>query len=75
MNARLLDQARELSLSDQIELVEAIWDSIAQRNLVPSPTLKQAAELDRRITDLDAHPGGTTPWAAVKDEALGRIRR
>ena len=75
MNAQLLNQARQLSLPDQIELVEALWDTIAQRNLVPPPSAAQAAELDRRIADLDAHPGDATAWKDVRAEALTRIGR
>ena len=37
MNTHLLDQARQLSLEEQLQLVEALWDSIAERNAVPLP--------------------------------------
>jgi len=30
MNTHLLDQARQLSLEEQLDLVEAQWDSIAE---------------------------------------------
>ena len=35
MNTHLLDQARQLSVEEQLELVEALWDDIARRNTVP----------------------------------------
>lgn len=71
MNAKLLDQARALSLDDQLDLIEALWDDIARRNAVPPPTPEQRAELDRRI----AEPGEGTEWSAVKAEALARVRK
>lgn len=70
MNAKLLDQARALSLDDQLELVEALWDDIAARDAVPPPTSAQKAELDRRVGE-----PAEDDWAAVKAEALARLRR
>jgi hypothetical protein len=37
MNTSLLDQVRQLSVEEQIELVEAFWDNIVERNAVPGP--------------------------------------
>ena len=71
MNAKLFDQARALSLDDQLELIEALWDDIAARGAVPPPNAAQKAELDRRM----AEPGDETDWSTVKAEALARIRR
>src|SRR5882672_3615424 len=36
MNTSLFDQVRKLPLEEQLELVEALWDSIGDRNPVPS---------------------------------------
>jgi hypothetical protein len=41
MSAQLLQQARVLALSDQIALVEAIWDDIVNRGDVPPLTVAQ----------------------------------
>ncbi|MGQ0622558.1 MAG: addiction module protein [Panacagrimonas sp.] len=75
MNPHLLDQARQLSVQDQLELVEALWDVIAKRNAVPPPTDAQKAELDRRLADHEANPDDVVPWSEVKASALARIRR
>lgn len=40
---------RELPVEDRIRLVEDLWDSIAQDQLVLPLTPEQAAELDRRL--------------------------
>ena len=51
MDTDLLDQARQLSLHDQLELVEALWDTIAKRKAASPPTDAQKAELDRPLAD------------------------
>ncbi|MCE7901181.1 MAG: addiction module component [Gammaproteobacteria bacterium PRO9] len=73
MNAQLLDQARKLSVNEQIELVEALWDNIVEREAVPPMTQSQSAELDRRITDHEKNPDDVVSWDEVKAEALKRI--
>lgn len=73
MNARLLDQARQLSVNEQIELVEALWDNIVEHNAVPPMTQSQTVELDRRIADHEKHPDDVISWDEVKAEALKRI--
>ncbi len=54
MNTHLLEQARQLSVEEQLELVEALWDDLAERNTVPLPTAAQKLELDRRLLDHEA---------------------
>lgn len=75
MNTQLFDQARRLSVDDQIALVQALWDDIARRNRVPPPTEAQEAELDRRLADHDANPDDVVPWSEVKAAALADIGR
>jgi putative addiction module component (TIGR02574 family) len=75
MNTSLFDQVRQLSVEEQIELVEALWDNIVERNAVPVPTEAQKAELDRRLSEHAAHPDDVVPWGEVKHAALTRIRR
>jgi hypothetical protein len=41
MNTSLFDQVRQLSMEEQTELVEALWDNIVERNAVPGPTEAQ----------------------------------
>jgi putative addiction module component (TIGR02574 family) len=75
MNTCLFDHVRQLSVEEQIELVEALWDSIVERNAVPGPTEAQKAELDRRLLEHAANPDDAVPWSEVKASALARIRR
>ncbi len=51
MNTRLLQQASVLGVSEQIELVEAIWNGIVSRGKVPPLTAAQSIELDRRMAN------------------------
>ena len=75
MNTHLLDQARQLSVQDQIELVTVLWDDIAKRSAVPLPTETQKMELDRRLADHEANPDDVLPWDKVKVSALAHIGR
>jgi putative addiction module component (TIGR02574 family) len=62
-------------VEEQIELVEALWNNIVERNAAPGPTEAQKAELARRLSQLAATPDDVVPWSEVKDSALARIRR
>jgi putative addiction module component (TIGR02574 family) len=75
IHTQLFDQARRLSLEEKIELVEALWDDIANRNAVPHPTEAQRADLDRRLDDHLANPEDVIGWDEVKASALARIGR
>ena len=75
MDTHLLDQARQLSVQEQLELVEALWDCIASQNGFPDPTDAQRAELDRRLADLEASPDDVIAWSQVKAAALARMGR
>lgn len=74
MNTQLLQQARVLDVDEQIELVEAIWDGIVNRDAAPSLTEAQKIELDRRLADLLANPNDVVSWSEIKAAALSKIR-
>jgi len=75
MNKHLLEQARQLSVEEQIELVEALWDNIVEWSVVPPLTDAQKVELDRRLAEHDANPDDVVPWSEVKASAFARIKR
>ena len=62
MNTQILEQARKLSIDEQLELVEVLWENIAADGGAPL-TSAQMDELDRRIADLQAHPDDVVPWS------------
>jgi putative addiction module component (TIGR02574 family) len=67
---------RELPIPERLQLVEDIWDSIAEEaNAHPERlplTETQRTELDRRIADADAHPEANIPWEVVRDKLFKR---
>jgi putative addiction module component (TIGR02574 family) len=75
MGNQLLEQARQLSVEERIELVEAIWDSIAAADAALPVTDAQKVELDRRIAEHEANPEDVIPWDEVKAGTVSRLRR
>jgi putative addiction module component (TIGR02574 family) len=73
MNTQLLQQASVLAVDEQIELVEAIWNSIVSRGKVTQLTQAQSIELDGRLADHLAHPDDVLPWSEVKAAAIARL--
>lgn len=65
-----------LSISERLQLVEDIWDSIAREaNARPDSLLlsdAQRTELRQRSADADAHPDEGIPWETVRDELFKR---
>ena len=51
-----LNEIATLSIEERIDLVQAIWDSIAAEQIYPDLTETQKQELDRRIEDSEANP-------------------
>ena len=66
MSTSILDTARSLPLSERIELVEALWESIIQDGYEPDLTPAQADELDRRLAEHERNPDDVVAWETVK---------
>lgn len=67
MNKAAIDY-RSLAVSERIELVEEIWDSIADEATIPvrlSP--EQREELHRRLAAHRADPSSSVAWEAVRE--------
>jgi putative addiction module component (TIGR02574 family) len=63
----------ELTPAERIELVEDLWDSIAQQDMPPlSPEQKQ--ELDRRYAEHLRDPSRASKWEDVKARLTARYR-
>ena len=64
---------RRLSISERLQLVEDLWDTIAQdapdAALPVTPEL--AEELDRRLAEHEADPGAAVSWEKVRSELSG----
>lgn len=63
-----------LPVDDRIEVVSAIWDSIAADSTQPGLTDSQRQELARCVADHLANPSDVIPWEQVKAQALARAR-
>jgi putative addiction module component (TIGR02574 family) len=62
----LLEEANRLGVSERIELVEAIWDSLAADAESLPLTPEHRSELDLRLADLEANPGAGSAWTEVR---------
>ena len=58
---------RELPISERIQLVEDIWDSIADEtpSQLDLPSV-DSAELHRRFAEHQADPSSSIPWSEVR---------
>jgi putative addiction module component (TIGR02574 family) len=66
MRKGLLAEAAKLSVSDRIELVEAIWETVRPDLQAVHLPESHRAELERRLADLDEHPDAGSPWEEVR---------
>lgn len=60
----------EMPIDERIQLVEDIWDSIAELpESVPVPEWHKR-ELDKRLDAYHADPAEGTPWNELKEQLL-----
>ncbi|MEO7970152.1 MAG: addiction module protein [bacterium] len=73
MSTNILDTAKSLPLSERIELVEALWESIIQDGYEPALTTAQGEELDLRVAAHEKDPGDVVSWETVKTDLDSRF--
>ena len=61
-----------LTIPERVQLVEDIWDSIAEAPETLELTPAQRAELDRRLEEHRQSPGTAIPWEQVRAELFKR---
>ena len=66
-----LTDVLELSVSERIQLVEDIWDSIGKASEPAPMTPAQREELDRRLESHRKNPSSGSTWADVKQRIAG----
>jgi putative addiction module component (TIGR02574 family) len=71
--AELLECALRLPADDRLALATEILESVEGPD-DPKWVASWAAELDRRVKELDAGTVKTIPWEQVKSEMLQRLR-
>ena len=72
MNTDLLAEALKLSLSERLQLIEALWDTLSEEDI--PLTAEERALLDARLADLEANPDDQSPWSEVKARLEQRRR-
>lgn len=65
---KISDLLEDLSVAEQIELVQDIWDNIAEASKIPDLTEEQKKELDRRSNELKTNPDSGVSWEKVKEQ-------
>jgi putative addiction module component (TIGR02574 family) len=75
MNSHLIETAIKLPLDKRIELIEVLWESLAEEGYEPSLTPEQAAELDRRLEAHRKNPNDVVPWESIKQELLSEYHK
>ncbi len=63
-----------LSVDERLQLVDAIWDSIAAESDQLPLRPAQLQEVERRLAAHRTHPEDVVPWDEVRDQALARSR-
>jgi putative addiction module component (TIGR02574 family) len=66
MNKKLLQDILELSVAERIQLVQDIWDSIAQVSESFNLTEAQKQEIENRRNEYLKNPSAGIPWEQVK---------
>jgi putative addiction module component (TIGR02574 family) len=76
MTRELREALFRLPLAERLELVEALWDSIAlECEQEPHPLdEEQRRDLDRRLAEADADPTGGASWEDVRERVRHRPR-
>jgi len=74
MTNALREQLFRLSAAERLELVEELWDSIADEDQALELTPDQREDLDRRLAEADADPAGGSSWEEVRERIRHRKR-
>jgi putative addiction module component (TIGR02574 family) len=69
--ATALKEIRAWPVEDRLELVEQVWDSIAESDWKPELTEELKAKLDQRLEALDKNPDDVLTW----EDIVAYVRR
>ena len=64
MNAELLDSVKRLSPADRLELIEAIWATLADDDI--PVTAEHRSLIDERLAEAEKSPDDQRPWEDVR---------
>jgi putative addiction module component (TIGR02574 family) len=69
----LLADASCLPLTERIQLIEALWDTVSG-DWLPPPGDGWLSEIERRTMEYDSGAVETVPWEDIRADALRRAR-
>lgn len=72
MSTALIDELRSLPLSERLDLVELLWDSIAADSDSIPLTDAQAQLIDERLESHRKDPKSGTSWESLRSELKSR---
>ena len=70
MKSITVNDLLELPVSERLQLVEDLWDSIAEVPEAIELSEAQRDELDRRLNAYHDNPESGSPWMEVKERIL-----
>ena len=69
--SEVLSELLKLSPQDRIEIAQDLWDSLDEKDL--PLTDEQAAELERRMAEMEDNPSTGIPWEVVRESLLKKF--
>lgn len=72
MTSLIKESLLGLSVPERIQLVEDIWDSVAEVPEDVTLTDDQKAEIDRRLDAYHHNPDEGSPWEVVRERIRSR---
>jgi putative addiction module component (TIGR02574 family) len=68
-----IQEFKRLPVSERIQIVEDLWDSIADDPSAVGLTAAHIEELDRRLDALESLPEAGTPWHVARERILASL--
>ncbi len=65
VDSSTLNQLKSLSIDDRIEIVQVVWDSIAEENGVPPLSDELRSLLQKRLSEDEANPDDVETWDEI----------
>jgi putative addiction module component (TIGR02574 family) len=75
MSMNVIEAAKNLSLPERLELLDAVWESIIEEGYDLPLTTAQAEEIDRRVKAHEQNPDDVVDWNTIKTELDSRFGR
>ena len=71
----VLSEVERWPIEERIQLIQEVWDRLADQGHEAALSDEMKAELDRRLAAYQADPTSAIPWDQVEAEALARFGR